>query len=158
MSRLIVLLLALFPLSIAAAETLYVQSAKAKVMSAPTFQAEVLATAAKGDALEVVETSAQWVKVKFQSHTGWVSALIVAPQPPRDKITIIKDNPEATPNENVRRRASSSSSAAAARGLRQDERARTSDESKANYPALEKMEATQPDENAVEEFRRESER
>jgi len=135
-----------------AADTLYVQSSKAKIFANPSFQALLLVTANKGDALTLLETSDQWVKVRYRQHTGWIAALLVNAKPPQDKITVIKNQDSDAQKVDVRRRASSSAGAAAARGLRQDERARTSDQSQTNYPAVEKMEATKVNEKDVETF------
>jgi uncharacterized protein YgiM (DUF1202 family) len=153
MNRLLLALSMLLTVSVASgADALYVQSAKAKIMSTPAFDATVLATADKGDALALVEKSGSWLKVAYRQHTGWVSALLVSDKPPRDKITVIKDVEDKAQKDNVRRRASASASAAAARGLRQDERARLSDEGQANYEALEKVEAARPDDADVGGF------
>jgi len=135
-----------------AADTVYVQSSKAKIFSNPSFQSQLVVTANKGDALTRLETSDQWVKVSYQQHTGWIAALLVNSKPPQDKITVIKGQDGGTPKDDARRRASSSASAAAARGLRQDERARASDQSQTNYPAVEKMEANKVNEKDVETF------
>lgn len=135
-----------------AADTVYVMSAKAKILANPSFDAPVLVVINKGDTLTVVEKKDQWVKVTLQQHTGWVSALVVGNKPPEGKVTVIRDKDADAQKEDVRRRASSSASAAAARGLRQDDRARASETNKANYPAVEKMEATKVDEKEVESF------
>jgi hypothetical protein len=153
MPRLLLFLTLLLTLpAIVAAETVYVQSAKARIMSAPEFKASVVATAGKGEALALMEKSGSWIKVTYQQHTGWVSALLVGDKPPHDKITVIKEQEDEAQKDNVRRRASASASAAAARGLRQDERARLSDEGQADYHSLEKVEAAQPDAADVERF------
>ena len=65
---------------------------------------------------------------------------------------MIKDQDSDAQKDAVRRRASSSAGAAAARGLRQDERARASDQGQTNYPAVEKMEANPVNEKEVETF------
>jgi uncharacterized protein YgiM (DUF1202 family) len=135
-----------------AADIVYVQSSKAKIFDSPTFQAPLLATANKGDALTLLETRDQWVKISYQQHTGWVPALLVNNKPPQEKITVIKGQDGGAPQDDARRRASASASAAAARGLRQDERARASDQGQTNYPAVEKMEANKVNENDVETF------
>ncbi len=134
------------------AESLYVQSAKAKILASPSFQSMVLAVAQKGDVVTMVERQDKWVRVTYKDTQGWISALLVSNRPPQDRVTIIKDGGKPEDQDNVRRRASSSASAAAARGLRQDERARASEEGQANYPALEKVEATRIDAKEVDEF------
>lgn len=142
----------LFPAATAfAADIVYVQSSKAKIFAAPSFQSQLLITANKGEALTVLETSNQWVKVSYQKHTGWIASLLVNSKPPQGKITVIKEK-DGTPQDSARRRTSASASAAAARGLRQDERARASDQSRTDYPAVEKMEAGKVSEKDVEDF------
>ena len=91
-----------------AADTVYVQSSKAKIFSNPSFQSQLVVTANKGDALTRLETSDQWVKVSYQQHTGWIAALLVNSKPPQDKITVIKGQDGGTPKDDARRRASSS--------------------------------------------------
>lgn len=135
-----------------AADTVYVQSSKAKIFANPSFQAQLLATASKGEPLTLLETTDQWVKVSYQKYTGWVPSLLVNSKPPQDKITVIKGQDGPAQKDDARRRASASSSAAAARGLRQDERARASDQSQTNYPAVEKMEANKVNEKDVDTF------
>lgn len=146
------LMLLLTTLTAFAADTRYVQSSKAKIFSNPSFQSEVVVTVNKGAALTVLETSDQWVKVSYQQQSGWISALLVGSKPPQEKITVIKDQDSDAQKDAVRRRASSSAGAAAARGLRQDERARASDQGQTNYPAVEKMEANPVNEAEVETF------
>jgi uncharacterized protein YgiM (DUF1202 family) len=136
----------------APAEDLYVQSAKARILDNPSFQAAVVVTAEKGDSVTLIERKDKWVKVAFKDKQGWVSALLVGAKPPADKVTIIKDGDDAGDKDNVRRRASSSASAAAARGLRQDERARANEEGQTDYRALEKVEAGTVDPKEVDEF------
>ena len=153
MKVLLCMLTLLFSMGTAfAADLLYVQSSKAKIFSSPSFQGQLVVTANKGDSLTPLETSGQWVKISYQQHTGWISSLLVNSKPPQEKITVIKDQDSDAQKDDVRRRASSSASAAAARGLRQDERARASDQSQTNYPAVEKMEATKINEKDVETF------
>ncbi len=135
-----------------AADILYVQSNQAKIFTDPSFQSQRVVTVNKGAALTLLATSDSWVKVSYQQHTGWIASLLVNKKPPQEKITVIKDADNDAQKDAVRRRASASASAAAARGLRQDERARASDQSQTNYPAVEKMEATQVNEKDVETF------
>ncbi len=135
-----------------AAGIVYVQSSKANIFSGASFQSQLIATANKGEPLTLLETSGQWVKVSYHEHTGWIALLLVGQQPPQDKITVIKGQDGGAQKDDARRRASAEASAAAARGLRQDERARASDQSQTNYPAVEKMEAGAVDEKAVETF------
>lgn len=143
-------------LSYGAGEKLYVQSTKATIYADASFQAAVIDTANKGDEVLALESRGTWHKVSFKEKSGWVSSLLLAPQPPQGKITVINEQESPAQNDSARRRVSTTSSAAAARGLRSDERGRVSDEGKANYPALEKVERTTVNENEVREFQREA--
>lgn len=135
-----------------AAETVYVQSSKAKIFANPSFQAQQVGTAIKGESLTLLETADQWTKVGFQNRIGWIPSLLVGSKPPQDKITVIKGQNGPAQGDDARRRASASSSAAAARGLRQDERARASEQGQTNYPAVEKMETNKVNEKDVDTF------
>lgn len=127
----------------------YVQSMKAKVMSAATFKSSVLGEVSKGIKLISTGREGSWIKVKFNNKDGYVPSLLLAGHPPYAKTGVIKET-DADIKQGVRRRASSYTSAAAARGLTQDERKRMSTEEKTDYEALEKIEAFQvrPDELA----------
>jgi len=122
------------------AEDVYVQSMRAKVMAEASFKAKMIAEVNKGYKLTVLAKSGNWVKVKYGSFDGFVSALLVSNVPPMEKQTIIKGD-EIALQTNVRRRASTYTSAAAARGLAADDRRRLSKEEKSDYDALDRMES-----------------
>lgn len=122
------------------AQTLYVQSLKAKLHAEPSSQSALLTTVAKGAAVEVVEKGERWIKVTYAQQTGWISSLVLAGHPPTKKITVMDapaEDDAAKPA--ARLRASSNNTAAATRGLRGDTRARMSEEGDADYSALDTM-------------------
>jgi hypothetical protein len=139
----VVLFTVVMTLSAAAAyaeNIMYVQSFKAKIMLQPSFKAKVIGEAGKGSKMTSLGRSGNWVKVKFYSSEGYVSALLLSTRPPMEKLGLIKaDGTDIT--HGVRRRASTYTSAAAARGLVQDDRRRLSRDEKIDYLGLEKMEA-----------------
>lgn len=118
----------------------YVQSVKAKVMSAPSFKSGVIAEVARGHKLAASGREGSWVKVRISDKDGYVSSLLVSTHPPFEKTGILKGE-DADIKQGVRRRASSYTSAAAARGLASDDRRRLSQEEKVDYESLEKIEA-----------------
>lgn len=135
-----VLLFVFVSAAAAAAEDLYVQSVKAKVMSQPTFKATVLAEVAKGHKFTATDKKGSWRKVVHGGKEAYVSSLLLSPNPPMAKVGLIKgENTEI--KQDVRRRASTYTSAAAARGLAADDRRRMSTEVNADFHALEKIEA-----------------
>ena len=67
--------LALSPL--VAAESLYVHSAKASLLAAPKFNADILVSVEKGAELVLIEQQKRWFLVQFDDQTGWVSSLLV---------------------------------------------------------------------------------
>lgn len=134
---------ALFVLMCGAAyalEPYYVQSVKAKIMTAPSFKAIALGEASKGTKLTAVAKEGSWIKVSYYGQTGYVSSILVSPYPPMARQGLIKAE-QSELRQGVRRRASTYTSAAAARGLAQDDRRRLSGEEKSDYVGLEKMEA-----------------
>lgn len=134
----LVLALACAPV-VQAAEVVYVQSRQAKLLAAPGFDAAVVATIDKGAALDVLGQQGRWLKVGHQQQQGWVAELLVGKQPPNDKVTVVNDGASDL-KQNARLRASATTSTAAARGLRNDDRARESDDAIADYSALDEME------------------
>ncbi|KAF0191532.1 MAG: hypothetical protein FD165_1866 [Gammaproteobacteria bacterium] len=122
-----------------AGELVYVQSKQAKLLSIPAFDGALVATVEKGAALEKLALQGRWVKVSHGDQQGWVSQLLVGPRPPLARESVIDDG-AADLKQNARRRASATASTAAARGLRNDDRARQSDDSVADYSALTEME------------------
>lgn len=129
----------------------YVQSTNATVRSGPSFGAKVIAKVNKGQMLSSTSKSGDWIQVKIDGKEGYISHLLVTTHPPLDKTTVIKaDEQEIKPT--ARRRASSFTSAAAARGLTDEEKKREGVE-KADYKAVDKMEAVKVTPEEVKKFK-----
>jgi len=129
----------------------YVQSAKAKVMSAPSFKANVLGETSRGSKLSSLGRTGSWVKVSYGSKEGYISALLVSSSPPMAKQGLINDKDSEISN-GVRRRASTFTSAAAARGLTHEDRKRSSTEEEVDYRAVTKMESLTMSADEVTKF------
>ncbi|GMT43180.1 MAG: hypothetical protein IEMM0002_1591 [bacterium] len=123
----------------AAADNLYVQSKKAKVMSEPKFSSKLAGWVKRGDRLSLIEKGKGWYKVSFGELDGWVNRLCVSDNPPIKKVRVITEDSE-TRGDSARKRASAITSAAAARGLSDADRKRLSDMGRADYKSLGKLE------------------
>ena len=145
----IILLLAILPQITHAGETLYIQSVKAKLMSAPSFQAETLEVMDKGSSIEAIESGERWIKVGYHGKQGWVNRLLVAAKPPLKKITVLD---EQAVSQEARRRASSVATSAAARGLTAEDRTRLNEKNGFDYEAVSRMESMVIDESEVWRF------
>ncbi len=97
-----------------AAESLYVQSAKAKLMSQASFRSEVLLYLSRGDKVERLESRSDWVLVQSGPQKGFIPSLLLGKEPPRASVSMITDKTRL--GKAARRRASSVPSAAASRG------------------------------------------
>lgn len=133
------IVLCMIALQASAQETLYVQSVKAKVLSAPSFKSRVLGEASRGTRLSSIGRDGSWVKVSYYGKEGYVAAILLSASPPMAKHTMIKAG-DSEFQQGVRRRASTYTSAAAARGLAADDRRRLSGEDKLDYDGLERVE------------------
>ncbi len=122
-----------------AKESYYVQSVRAKVLSAPSFKAKVLGAASRGTLLTSTGRVGNWVKVSYYGKEGYVAAILLSASPPMARLSMFKDDGSEF-KQGVRRRASTYTSAAAARGLAADDRRRLSGEDKLDYDGLEKVE------------------
>jgi uncharacterized protein YgiM (DUF1202 family) len=142
----------MFPASSACAEPLYyVQSMKAKIMSAPSFGSREVAEVGKGQKLTLKVVEGSWIKVTYGGGEGYVSSLLVSTHPPLKKRGFIKaDDTEI--KQGVRRRSSYFASAAAARGLTREDRMRADTEDRVDYPALRKMESLSFGDDEVTRF------
>lgn len=135
----VVLGIVLFASPVLSAGAYYVQSTKAKVMSAPSFKASMLGEASRGTKLNVIAREGRWIKVNYYGKTGYVATLLVTPYPPLTMKGLIKAE-DTDFQQSVRRRASTYTSAAAARGLAQDDRRRLSGQEKVDYDGLARVE------------------
>jgi uncharacterized protein YgiM (DUF1202 family) len=130
----------LFAAAVFAQGDYFVQSAKARVLSAASFKSSLLGEVGKGYKFASLAKQGSWVKVKYKGKVGYVPALLLSTHPPFEKVGLIKAD-ESDIKQGVRRRASSYTSAAAARGLAQDDRRRLSKEEKVDYESLDKVES-----------------
>ena len=148
------LALLLLHFSATAEQVMYVQSAKANLMASPGFDSKLLNVLQKGESVTVLKEQGRWIQVTYLESNGWVSKLLLASQPPMDKVSVLQGKEEQLKNS-ARLRASTNVTAAATRGLRNDERARMSDSGKADYDELEEMEAVEVKEAEVRKFHQE---
>ncbi len=135
----------------AAQKAYYVQSIKAKVMTAPSFKSGVIAEMHRGDKLYSSGRKGSWIKVRASKKNGYISSLLVSTHPPFKRVRFIRGDDKKI-KQGVRRRASSYTSAAAARGLTQDDRKRLSREEKIDYDSLEKIESFQLGQDEIARF------
>src|SRR5512139_3059080 len=83
--------LAMLPLAAFGADTLYVQSTKAKLMEQPSFSAKTVKELGKGDKVTVQQKGERWILVTHGNTSGWISSLLLSPQKPVSKITVLDD-------------------------------------------------------------------
>jgi len=136
------LLLALFialPMMASAEEVMYVMSARAKLLSSPTFGSKTIENVTKGEKILAIEKKANWYKVKHNDKTGWVSRLSVSSHPPIKRARRMA-KADSKLMMNSRRRASSVSTTAAVRGLTNIDRSRVSNNEHMDYASVERIE------------------
>jgi hypothetical protein len=150
-SSIILLFLAFAPVWAYAGEIVYVQSMKTNIMASPAFNAAVEAVALKGDKLEVSEKGGGWMKVIYKGKIGWVSKLVVSPNPPLEKVSVLTGTADTLEKE-ARRRVSTMTTAAAARGLADEDRSRLSKKGFADYESLDKIDSFKVDEKEIWNF------
>ncbi len=138
--------------TLSAAETLYVQSNKAKLLETPQFNAPAVGELQKGNEVNVLQQQKRWVEVEYQGNSGWLSRFLLSDHPPLKKVTVLGDGETLKLEENARRRASAVTTAGAARGLSADDRKRSNSGDKSDYFALEKVENYKVEDKAVTEF------
>lgn len=151
---LMVLLVLAVPALAFSANVVYVQSLKAKVMSAPSFKAEAVGVVKKGDALTVLHKKDRWYRVDYMNKTGWIPDMVVGTRPPMKRISVLTGEEESI-GTGARRRASQVTSAAAARGLAEDDRRRLGHKGVVDYTALEKLDGLRITDEEVAQFQRE---
>ena len=156
MNRYVVLLVALgaslfFAAAAGAEQLYYVQSVKAKILSAPSFRSAAVAEVGKGQSLVLKAREGIWMKVAYGGKEGYVSSLLVSSHPPLQKRGFIKAN-DSEIKMGVRRRSSAFASAAAARGLTKEDRRRADTEDRVDYAALHNMETLSYSDEEVDRF------
>jgi len=132
-----ILLLMVSPVYVYGAEV-YVQSLKAPILAEPKMGSKEVATARRGDALEILEKTQGWYRVKYKDVAGWVWKLLVDTGPPKGKVSILEETDQKL-EEGARRRASAYVTAAAARGF-MEERSRLNTLYWLNFDDLEWLE------------------
>lgn len=137
MKRLVLAVMAVgvFAGSVYAADNLYVQSKKARVMSEPNFSSGLEGWAKRGDKMDLLETGDGWYKVSSGKLSGWINRLCVSEYPVMQKVRVITGKTVKLEGAS-RKRASAITSAAAARGLSSADRKRLSDMGRADYRSL----------------------
>lgn len=133
--------------SAAQAGTIYVLSNEAPLLQAPSFNAQALGQAARGDSLTLVQEQGSWLEVEHEATTAWVSRWLVGPNPPQDKVSVLTDD---APTGEVRRRASSVTTAGAIRGLSEGETELGG--AAADYAELAYLESLRPTPSALAAF------
>lgn len=149
-TRCSLLIALLFVAPLTQAAVLYVQSVKAPILSATSFGSQKVAEASKGEALNEIEKKGSWHKVSYKNKTGWVSRLLISPNPPSGRVSVLVGTSENL-ESGARKRASAFTTAAAARGLAED-RSRVSDKFKTNFRDVERMEAVTISDEAAMAF------
>lgn len=122
-----------------AANAYYVQSAKAAVMSGPTFKSTVLGEVGRGYEFFSSGKEGGWVKVGYNNGEGYVHSLVLLTHPPIENVSAITVD-EQEMKKGFRRRASSYISSEAERILNRDDRKAQGHDEQADYASLEKIE------------------
>jgi hypothetical protein len=117
----------------------YVQSAKAPVMSGPTFKSAVLGEVGRGYEFLSLGQEGRWVKVRYNKGEGYVHSIVLLTHPPLENVSAITAD-EQEMRKGFRRRASSYISSEAEHGLYRDDRKGPGHDEQADYASLEKIE------------------
>ena len=136
------------------ADVFYVQSATAKLLGQPSFRATLIENLDRGTALDAIEVSGRWIKVKHNEKVGWIPRLLLSKAPPITRPSLLEGHDDQLDTK-ARRRASSSATAAATRGLRNEDRSRMSDEQHSDYDALQKVDHVTVKQDDVIKFQQE---
>lgn len=151
MKKVFFLLPVLFYAGTAGAEQVYVQSARAKILSAPSFRSSPIDEVGMGRMLSVKGRDGSWFKVNVGGKDGYILSLLVSNHAPLKRGGYIKAD-DAEIKQGVRRRSSFFASAAAARGLTKEDRARSDTEDRVDYAALRQMESQSFGDDEVMQF------
>jgi hypothetical protein len=136
---------------VCAEQAYYVQSTKAKILSAPSFRSSVIAEAWMGQMLTYKGRDGSWIKVGVGGKDGYILSLLVSTHAPLKKGGYIKAD-DSEIKQGVRRRSSFFASAAAARGLTKEDRMRPDTEDRVDYSALHQMESQVYSDDEVKQF------
>lgn len=134
-----------------AEEYLYILSARAKLLSDPSFGSKTIENMTKGEKVIELEKTNNWFKVQYEGKTGWLSRLSVSPHPPVKRKRRLA-SVDTKLQDNSRRRASNVSTTAAVRGLSELDRSRLNSKDVMNFAALETMENVEISDTEVYAF------
>lgn len=123
----------------------YVQSSRAPLFAEPSFRSPLLAEVKRGHRLGTMDSAGNWVKVRHGSRDAYVPALLLAPHHPREAPSFRKDRADQRQRD-FRRRASA---------YQKQTEDRKQPDLKADYRAIEKMEAFTVRDDEVRQFGRE---
>ncbi len=144
---LLILAIASLPLAAFAAEekTAYVKSLVAKIYVEPSFGADLVGTAKRGQPLTVIGSNARWEMVIIDKKEGWVSGLLLSDNPPLGSASVF-DKKGYDLSRGARRRASAVATSGASRGLISEERQRLGElGTQSDWVALRKVEESKTD-------------
>lgn len=153
--------LLLWGLPVAGAQTLYVQSRDVAVRAQPNYAAPVIATLERGTALEasrLADSASTWQEISHAGARAWVPRSMVAASPPMARFSVTEwlaqiGRTLSTHVDSRRRISDSSLVVTGVRGLEAEERERLSlRHDRADFKALEKLEAIRLDEVEVIQF------
>jgi len=134
------------------AETRYISSTKANLLTEPDFKATKIAKLNKGEEVTIETTQGPWLKVTtINQQNGWLSKFLTKTTPPIDRITVLPGK-DASKLKDVRRRTSAITSAAAARGLAASSRGSKEDLYKSDEQAVVYMESFNIQEDDLDIF------
>lgn len=122
------------------AETYYLQTANARVMSKASFASDPLGVVRSGYSFSSLGKEGDWLKLDFNGKKGYIPALQAATSPPLARRNSVPGE-TATPKLSSRTRSSQVVAVAGVKGLTYEDRARDSARERADYASLEKMEA-----------------
>ncbi|MEK6748165.1 MAG: SH3 domain-containing protein [Pseudomonadota bacterium] len=150
---LLIAVLALGPsIAMGADEILYILSARANLLSEPSFKSAIVGSMTRGEKVVELDKNTNWFKVRYQDKEGWLSRLSVSPNPPMKRISLLAEDDQQL-SQDARRRASTNTNTASVRGLRADgDRSRASDKDAVDYAALRTMEGMHVDDKDVQVF------
>lgn len=135
-----IVLLATSTIISAEENVLYIQSAKAKLMTEPSFSATVVTELERGTELIALKSQKRWLKVQAGEQRGWISSFLLSGNPPLKKVTVLSGEKKKGIEDGARRRASAVTTAGAVRGLSADVRKRADKHDNADFYALEQVE------------------
>ncbi|MBF0363638.1 MAG: hypothetical protein HQK49_21645 [Oligoflexia bacterium] len=138
------------------AETVYVRSLKAKLLSEPKHGSQEIAELSRDTLLNLKEKNSGWALVEYQKQNGWLPTMLITSTPSKDndknKAGILSGNNDVDLSQNARRRASAFTEAAAARGLQESSSDFFKNLNGENYQALKNMESYQMSEEMGQKF------